>query len=141
LASSQAVDTALIAKLTGDATLMAAAPGGVYREVAPQGVQEPFIIVQQMTHEDQYLLRRQEAFESFLYLVKAVQQSMTAAAVQTCADRIHVLLQNGTMSPTGYNLTLMQREERIATVEIDEDRDLRYQHRGGLYRVIVEPTA
>ena len=66
---------------------------------------------------------------------------MTASAVQTCADRIHVLLQNGTMSPTGYTLTLMQREERIATVEIDEDRDLRYQHRGGLYRVIVEPTA
>ena len=66
MASSQAVDTALIAKLSGDATLMAAAPGGVYREVAPQGVAEPFIIVQQMTHEDQYLLRQQQGFESFL---------------------------------------------------------------------------
>ena len=139
--SSQAVDTALIAKLTGDATLMGLAPGGVYREVAPQGVAEPFIIVQQYTHEDQYLLRRQSAFESFAYLVKAVQQSLTASAVQACADRIQTLLQNGTLSPTGYTLTLMQREERIATVEIDEDRDLRYQHRGGLYRVIVEPTA
>jgi len=139
--SSQAVDTAIIAKLTGDATLMGLAPGGVYREVAPQGVQEPFIIVQQYTHEDQYLLRRQAAFESFAYLIKAVQQSMTAAAVQACADRIQTLLQNGTLTITGYTLTLLQREERIATVEIDEDRDLRYQHRGGLYRVIVEPTA
>jgi hypothetical protein len=139
--STQAVDTALIAKLTGDATLMGLAPGGVYREVAPQGVDEPFIVVQQMTHEDQYLLRRQAAFESIAYLVKAVQMSMSASAVQACADRIHVLLQNGTLAPTGYTLTLMQREERVAMIEIDEDRDLRHQHRGGIYRVIVEPTA
>jgi hypothetical protein len=139
--SSQAIDTALIAKLAGDATLTGLAPGGVYREVAPQGVEEPFVIVQQMTHEDQYLLRRQSAFESVLYLVKAVQQSMSGSGAQAAADRIHTLLQNGSLTITGYTLTLLQREERIATVEIDEDRDLRYQHRGGLYRLIAEPTA
>ena len=139
--SSQAIDTALIAKLAGDATLTGLAPGGVFREVAPQGVDEPFIIVQQMTHEDQYLLRRQAAFESVLYLVKVVQQSMSASGVQAAADRIQALLQNGSLTITGYTLTLLQREERIATVEIDEDRDLRYQHRGGLYRLIAEPTA
>lgn len=141
MASSGAVDTALVGKLTADATLAGLAPGGVYFEVAPQGVAEPFVVVQQMTHEDSYQLARSAAFESFLYLVKAVQASTSGATVQACADRIQALLQNGSLSATGYVLTLMQREERIRYVEIDEQRDQRYQHRGGLYRVQVEATS
>ncbi len=141
MASSGNVDIALISKLTSDATLMALAPGGVFREIAPQGSAEPYVIVQMMRHSDEYLINRGEAFEEFTYMVKAVQRNTSGATVQSVADRIHTLLQDGTMTITGYNLTTMQREERIAYVELDENRDQRYQHRGGLYQVLVEPTA
>jgi hypothetical protein len=120
---------------------MALAPGGVFREIAPQGSAEPYVIVQMMRHSDEYLINRGEAFEEFTYMVKAVQRNTSGATVQSVADRIHTLLQDGTMTITGYNLTTMQREERIAYVELDENRDQRYQHRGGLYQVLVEPTA
>lgn len=141
MADSGAVDIALIGKLSGDATLTTLAPGGVFREVAPQGASEPYVIVQQTDHQDEYLLRLGQAFERFTYLVKAVHQSSSGTTAQSVADRIHTLLQNGTLSPTNYRLLLLQRDQRIAYVEIDEERDRRYQHRGGLYQVLVEPTA
>jgi hypothetical protein len=138
--SSGNVDLALVGKLAGDATLTTLAPGGVWREVAPQGVAEPYVVVQLMGHQDTYELNRAQAFEDCTYMVKAVQQANSGAAVQAVADRVQALLQNGTLTITGYRLVTMMRLERIAYVEIDEDRDRRYQHRGGLYRVLVEPT-
>lgn len=141
MANSAAVDQALIVKLANDATLQGLAPGGVFREVAPQGAEEPYVIVQLMDHRDEYQLARAEAYETFSYMIKAVQQSASGTAAQAAADRVHALLQNGTLSPTNYVLLLMQRESRIAYVEIDEERDRRYQHRGGLYDVMVQATA
>ena len=139
--SSGNVDLALIAKLAGDPTLATLAPGGVFREVAPQGVAEPYVIVQLMGHQDEYSLNRAQAFEDFTFMVKAVQQSSSGTTAQSVADRVHALLQNGTLTITGYRLVDMKRTERIAYVEIDDDRDRRFQHRGGLYQVLVEPTA
>lgn len=139
--SSGNVDLALIAKLAGDATLATLAPGGVFREVAPQGVAEPYVIVQLIGHRDDYQLNRAQAFEDCTYMVKAVQQANSGTAVQAVADRVQALLHNGTLTITGYRLVNLMRTERIAYVEIDEDRDRRYQHRGGLYEVLVEPTA
>lgn len=141
MANSGNVDIALISKLTSDVTLMTLAPGGVFREIAPQGATEPYIIVQMMRHSDEYLINRGEAFEEFTYMVKAVQRTTSGATVQSVSDRIHTVLQDSTMTITGYNLITMQREERIAYVELDENRDQRYQHRGGIYQVLVEPTA
>lgn len=138
--SSGNIDAALISKLAGDATLTSLAPGGVYREVAPLGVAEPYVIVQLMNHRDEYQLARGQAFEDSTYMVKAVQASTSGSAVQAAADRIQALLHNGSLTITGYRLTDLERIERIAYVEIDDDRDRRYQHRGGLYQVLVEPA-
>lgn len=138
--SSANVDAALISKLAGDATLTTLAPGGVYREVAPLGVAEPYVIVQLMNHDDQYLLNTAQAFEAGTYMVKAVQASTSGSAAQAAADRIQALLHNGSLTITGFRLINLARQERIAYVEIDDVRDRRYQHRGGLYDVLVEPA-
>jgi hypothetical protein len=137
VASTSAIDQALIAKLTSDATLTAAAPGGIFRDMAPQGIATPFVIVTQMSHADAYAIGSQ-AYEELLYLVKVVDQANSGSAAQTAADRVQSLLQNATLAITGYRSLLVQREERVAYVEVDDESDRRWQHRGGLYRVYAE---
>ena len=137
--STAAVDAALIARLAGDATLASLAPGGVYRDTAPQGARTPFVIVSQVAHEDDYSIGAQ-AFEQIRYLVKAVDLQTSGTAAQTVADRLQALLQVTTLTMTGYRSVLIQREERVAYVEVDDASDRRYQHRGGVYLVMVEPS-
>ena len=134
-ADASQVDLALVGKLLADATLMAVLTHGVFLDVAPQGATK-FAIVSQAAHADAYELG-QSAMEIFTYLVKAVVLDTSGANVKTAAARIHTLLQDGTLTPTGYRLLLMARTERIAMTEGDADR--RWQHRGGLYEIAVEP--
>ncbi len=139
MSDSSAVDVAVMAKLSGDATLMGVTTDGVWRDEAPQGATK-FVIVSQQAHEDNYQ-ENGEAYELFTYLVKAVTQSTSGSDVSTAAARIHTLLQDGALSPTGFRLLNMHRTERIVYTEVDESNlDLRWQHRGGLYEVMVEAT-
>jgi hypothetical protein len=139
--SSSAIDAAIVGMLSADTQLNTLAPGGVFRSVSPQGTPEPYVIVDLVTHRDELEMNSGDAaYESALYLVKAVHGSTSGAAAQSAADRIHALLNNASLSVTGYSLMLLFREERIAYVEIDDNSDHRYQHRGGLYRVMVDPS-
>lgn len=138
--SSGAIDVAIVARLAGDATLAGLAPGGVFRDVAPQGVVEPFVVVTQAAHEDEYQFRGL-AWESYLYAIKAVHGATSGASAQSAADRIHALMQDASPTIAGFRTMLIQRDSRIAYVEVDDRSDRRYQHRGGLYRVVAEPSA
>lgn len=137
--STSAIDAAVIAKLATDATLTTLAPGGVFRDVSPQGVSTPFVIVSQSAHMDDYVMRA-AALEEVRYLVKAVHLSTSGSTAQSVADRIQTLLQDAVLTITGYRSLLVQREERVAYVEVDDASDRRYQHRGGIYVVIAEPV-
>lgn len=137
--SSAAIDAAILAKLSGDAQLTTLAPGGVFRGTSPQGAAQPFVIVDLVTHQDEWQIGQASAYESAVYLVKAVQGSTSGAGAQAAADRIDALLNNAALSVAGYDLMLCAREERIAYLEVDDASDHRFQHRGGLYRVMVDP--
>lgn len=145
MSDASSVDAALFAKLGGDSTLLAYVPDGVYRDVAKHGATR-FVIVTQMAHRDEYVQADagRSALEMFVYLVKAVMKGTSGTAATTnlsaAAARIHTLLQDGTLSPTGYRLLRMQRAERIAYTEDDQASDDRWMHRGGLYEVVVEPS-
>ena len=136
---STAVDAALVAKLNADGALLAAMTNGVFADAAPQGATR-FVIVSQMAHEDEYELNGL-AFERFVYLVKAVEAGTLGANADTAAARIHTLLQDGTLAPTGYSLMNMHRTERVRMTETDDASDRKWQHRGGLYEIQVQPTA
>jgi hypothetical protein len=57
--------------------------------------------------------------------------------VKDAAARIDTLLDNGTLAVAGYKLMLIQREERVRVTEVDDvDRSIRWQRRGGRYRVM-----
>lgn len=134
---SGAIDAALSAKLQGDATLMALATDGVWADEAPAG-KTRFVIFSLVEANDEPMFGLR-AFEDATYLVKYVEQSASATNARTAANRIDTLLEQGTLAPTGYSLMTMRRISRITpTVEVDEvDTSIRWQHRGGLYQIVV----
>ena len=76
------------------------------------------------------------AFESALYLVKAVVQASAGGAAQQAAARIDTLLEDQPLAVPGYAWMTVHRVERLQTTEVDEvDTLIRWQHRGGRYRV------
>lgn len=131
-----ALDDALVARLLADDALMAEAIDGVYIDEAPPGAKQ-FVIVSLVDALDvpQFGGR---AYEDNLYMVKFVALSTAGANVATAAARLDALLEDGTLTIPGYTLMTMRRESRLRQTEVDDaDPSLRWQHRGGRYRVMV----
>ena len=142
MADSGATDAALVAALAADQTLAGLMPDGVWLDEAPPGLSR-YVLVSLVESADVPQFRGR-AFESALYLVKAVERSTSGGGARAAAARIDAVLEGGTLqldgSPaSGYALVELAREGRIpALVEVDEaDPGIRWQHRGGLYRVVV----
>ena len=132
------VDAAIVATLSGDATLMALLTDGVFVDVSPSG-KTAFALVSLISHEDLYIFNG-SAFERSIYLIKAVVQSGTGTTAKTAAARIHALLQDVALTITGYAHALTRRVERVRMTEVDDlNQDLRWQHRGGRYELMVSP--
>ncbi len=139
-ADSSDVDAAIIAKLVGDATLMAILTDGVWVDVAASG-KTRHCVVSQVAHHDEYVFDGR-VVETFLYLIKAVIQTTSGADPKAAAARIDVLLQDVPLTMTGYGHLLTRREERVRYTEVDEaNPDLRWSHRGGRYQVVVAPAS
>ena len=131
---SSAIDDALIARLTGDATLQAFIPDGVYLDEAPPGSTR-FAIVSLVEGIDEATFGAR-AIEHALYLVKAVVQAAAGGVAQQAAARIDQLLEDQPLTVPGYAWMTVHRVERLQTTEVDEvDTLIRWQHRGGRYRV------
>jgi hypothetical protein len=125
-----AVDVALITRLQGAPAVTAAAPGGVYWDVAPDGVPLPVVILNLQAHSDEYSMAG-GLHEIGRYLVKAVGTGTNSSAVAAASDAIHATLQGQQFTVSGYSLMTCHREERVRYVEVDGAT--RYQHRGGIY--------
>jgi hypothetical protein len=139
VADSSEVDNALVAKLLADAPLMALMPDGVFFDEAAPGLQRFVIVSLVEEHDEAHFGGR--AYEDATYLVKAVALSTSGGNVKGAAARIDALLEDGTLTVPGYSHMTMHRLERIRITEVDEiDASIRWQHRGGRYRVMVAPT-
>lgn len=133
-ADSSGIDNALVAKLGADATLLGYCPNGAYWEEAPPGATR-FVIVSLVDHVDVAMMT-ERAFESALYAVKAVMLSTAGGDIRAAAARIDALLEDGTLTVSGFSLMTMHRESRIRMTEVDDvDPSIRWFHRGGHYRV------
>lgn len=138
MADSGDVDAALSQRLVGDATLSALMPDGVYFDVGAHG-RTRFVVLSLIDEADTGMFGGR-AFEVGLYLVKAVALSTTGADVKAAAARIDALLEQSTLTVTGYGQITIRREARVRYTEPDEERDARWQHRGGHYRVTASPV-
>jgi hypothetical protein len=138
MADSSEVDAALTAKLLNDATLMALAVDGVYFDEAAQDA-TAFVVISLIDEHDEPMFNGR-AFEDALYLVKFVSQGSSGVNAKTAAARIDTLLDYQPLTITGYSHMLTRREARVRYLEVDsKDASLRWQHRGGQYRIVVSP--
>lgn len=136
---SSDIDSALVAKLAADATLLGYMPNGVYVDEAPQGMTR-FVIVSLIEEHDVQQFGGRD-HEDALYLVEARALSTAGATIKQAAARIDALLDNGTLTITGYRLMLLQREARIRSTEVDDvDPTIRWYRRGGHYRLMAAPA-
>jgi len=140
MSDSSDIDNALIAKLAADATLLSLCPNGVYWDEAPPlpPASTRFVIVSMVDETDEPMLGAR-AFETSLYLVKAVMLSTAASAgdIKAAAARIDVLLDQQPLTVSGYGVSLMRRDSRVRMTEVDEfDKSIRWFHRGGRYLVV-----
>ncbi len=135
MADSSAIDNALIALLGADATLLALCPNGVYWGESPPGSTR-FVIVSFVEEHDEPQFGGR-AFEDGMYLVKAVMLSTAGGDIRSAAARIDALLDQQTLTVTGYSVTDMRRDSRVRQTEDDEvDASIRWFHRGGVYKVM-----
>lgn len=139
-----ALDTAVVNALKNDATLTTLAPGGVYRDVAPEAVVnaalqssgQVFGVVTLQSAPQAYAFEGR-AFEECRYLVKFVSPSTSPLGAQAAIDRAEVVL--STVTATGFAVTCSRREERISYVEADGP--VYWQHRGVSWLVMASPTS
>ena len=132
---SSLIDAALLARLSGDAALMALCTDGVYVDEAKQNATK-FVLVSlvDQTDESVYVLGR--AIESALYLIKAVMVGAGNVQVSQAAARIDALLEDQPLTVAGYTGMSLYRESRLRLTEVDEvNPSIRWQHWGGHYRV------
>ena len=136
---SSDIDAAIVTKLQSDATLAALLQSGtsVFVDEAPSGATQ-FVIVSLVDEVDEPQFGGR-AFEDALYLVKAVELSTVAVKnIKAAAARIDALLEQGSLTVTGYSLALLRREARIRITEVDDvDSSIRWAHRGGHYRIVM----
>lgn len=140
-----AIDIAVVNALKNDATLTGLAPGGVFRDQAPEGVvsaaledpDEVFGVVTLQSASQRYALEALRAFEECRYLVKFVTPSTSPVSAQSALDRAETVL--ATLTVTGFAVSCSRREERISYVEVDGP--IRWQHRGVSWLVMASPTS
>ena len=128
------LDTAIyntlnVASVTNEAT------GGVYNGLAPQGTEPPFVVFQAMSKIDDYF-----AFTgrggSAVYLIKAIDRSVWPKAAGDIDTQIDSVMQDASLSITGYGLLMCRRESDVYLVE--DQTGVVYQHIGGLYRILAD---
>ena len=131
------IDSALLAYLGSDAQLLALCPNGAYYGEAPPGMTR-FVIVQMLTEFDEGVFQTR-AIEDALVMVEArglIEPGKPQPNMKAAAARIDELLEGGTLTVAGYNTMHIHREERIRDIEVDDENpDIRWDRRGGHYRV------
>ncbi len=111
--------------------------GGVYNAQAPQQVKPPFVVFQMLSKEDENSFNGRYA--NALYMVKAVSKSPWPKEAMDVDTQIDTLMEDATLTITGYTALHCRRERDLALVE-EVDAGETYQHVGGIYRVKADQT-
>lgn len=131
--TTNAVETALYAKLTGTSALtnLLSANTAVFNQQATQAAALPFVIFQQMSETD--LNESPHRSKALLYLVKGVSGSGFKQAGDI-DDAIDTALHRTTLTVSGWTNYLVRRESSVRYSENLPGGGLVY-HAGGVYRL------
>jgi hypothetical protein len=123
--------------LTADATLLAAMPGGVYMDPAPQNVVQPFVVMELMDGRDEGY-GGGPRITGATYSIAAFAPASIADQARTAAERIDALLDYAALTLDGHAVLGVRR---VAPVdETFEETTGRWAKVGGEYQLWVEVT-
>ena len=140
---STPVRRAIYGRMAGDTTLNALlgppASGyskAIYHQLAPQGAQFPYVIFQKQSGNPTEAFGDPAAMDTDVWLVKAVDRNTSADPAEAAAARIIALLNDASLSISGYALLYLRRQ---SDVEYPEELDGQmYQHVGSLFRLVTD---
>ena len=130
------LDTAIYSVLNVEAVTNEAT-GGVFNGLAPQGTEPPFVVFQAMSKVDDYFSYTGRGGAA-VYLVKAIDRSIWPKGAGDIDTQIDSVMQDVSLSITGYSLLMCRRESDLYLVE--DQAGMVYQHIGGLYRIIADQS-
>jgi hypothetical protein len=124
--------------LLGDSTLVAAAPGGIWRGMAPPetGTSTPYVIVSLQAGTDVLTANAFRVYMNGLYQIKAVGPADAYASIVTAAGRIDALLGRTIGSISGGTILFCHRELPLAVDELVAGE--LWSNLGGLYRIAIQ---
>jgi hypothetical protein len=139
LIDASAIESALIGKLATDPTLTGLLPDGVYWDLARQGSTR-FAVVSLSTSRGLPELNDAETLRAFIYVVKAVALGTDKDPIVAADNRIHALLDHGTLDLATAGCSLMQMRwiDRVRYTETAAADT--WQHRGARYEITVTPN-
>lgn len=132
---STPLDTAIFTVLNVQ-TLHTVAPGGVHNGVAPKGTKAPFVVFQGMPAMHDYTFSKR--FVDVLYQVKAISESPWPKEASDIDTVIDTILQDASLTITGYSALCCRREQDIKYPE--EVNGKQFFHVGGIYRVMADQS-
>ena len=131
------IRAALGAYLSGDDELMAIATG-VHEEVAPAKAVYPYVIFARQA-PGRLIWSMRDYFREQLWLVKGICRGSDAAPAESIDRRCEALLRDADLIIAGGRLMDLRRESDMLPLGRPDNGEVVY-HRGGLYRLQVEPT-
>lgn len=134
----------LRATLGNDATLGAAAPGGVHADVAPAGVADdasksPWVVWFLVSATDAMSMGSIRTVAELVYEVRATGRDCGYADLKAAANQLDVLLHRASGSTSDGTVVDCRREELVRFSEQDGERV--YRHLGGQYRIWAQGAA
>lgn len=140
---STPVRRAIYGKLAGDTTLnnLLATPASgyskaIYHQTAPSGARFPYVLFNKQSGVPTEAMSDPSAYETDIWLVKAVDQNTTADPAEAVAARVQTLLNDAALSISGATHLYLRRQSDVEYEEVDQGE--RYQHVGSLYRLLYD---
>lgn len=133
------VDEWIASVLAADTALQALVAGRCYSYVAPQGTAFPLVVYNHQGSADVIVVGGYRVMNTGLYQIKAITEAGGMATAKPTANRLDALFHQATGAVAGGLILGCVREQPLAYVETQNN--IRRNHLGGLYRIIVQGTA
>lgn len=138
----EAVATALVATLGGDATMTGTyGVTGVFYDVGPDEQTYPFITIGLVTAPDEYTFGGR-AWQPGRWQIRAWDQDTSARRAARIMARADDLLTDQSLTVTGFGVMVVRREETLPPMtEIDTAGGLMVRAEGARFLIGVQETA
>lgn len=140
---STAVRRAIYGKLSGDTTLngLLGTPAtgyskNIYHGLAPDGASYPLVVFSKQSGVPVEAFTDPSAYETDIWLVKAIDRATSADTAEAIADRVKTLLNDASLSISGSTLMYLRRQSDVEYPELTDG--VRFQHAGSLYRLVFD---